>query len=82
MDGEWAEGRRTDGIAVMEVPVYDPSDRKRKSHERRRDERARNEKRRELAKGGKRERDREIGRTNESKVKERQREVKEKAWRR
>lgn len=40
MDGEWAEGRRTDGIAVMEVPVYDPSDRERKSHERQRDERA------------------------------------------
>lgn len=40
MDGEWAEGRRTDGIAVMEVPVYDPSDRKRKSHERQGDERA------------------------------------------
>lgn len=39
MDGEWAEGRRTDGIAVMEVPVYDPSDRERKSHERQRDER-------------------------------------------
>lgn len=36
MDGEWAEGRRTDGIAVMEVPVYDPSDRERKSHERQR----------------------------------------------
>lgn len=34
MDGEWVESRRTDGIAVMEVPVYDPSDRKRKSHER------------------------------------------------
>lgn len=32
-------GRRTDGIAVMEVPVYDPSDRKRKSHERQCDER-------------------------------------------
>lgn len=31
MDGG---SRRTDGIAVMEVPVYDPSDRKRKSHER------------------------------------------------
>lgn len=40
MDGEWVEGRRTDGIAVMEVPVYDPSDRKRKSHERQCDERA------------------------------------------
>lgn len=40
MDGEWVEGRRTDGIAVMEVPVYDPSDRKRKSRERQCDERA------------------------------------------
>lgn len=40
MDGEWVEGRRTDGIAVTEVPVYDPSDRKRKSHERQCDERA------------------------------------------
>lgn len=37
----WEVGRRTDGIAMMEVPVYDPSDRKRKSHEKRRDERTR-----------------------------------------
>ncbi|KYM82214.1 hypothetical protein ALC53_07214 [Atta colombica] len=43
MDGKWVEGRRTDGIVVMEVPVYDPSDRKRKSHERQCDERARGE---------------------------------------
>lgn len=32
-------GRRTDGIVVMEVPVYDPSGRKRKSHEWRREKR-------------------------------------------
>lgn len=45
MDGEWVEGRRTDGIAVMEVPVYDPSDRRRKSRERQCDERKRSSKR-------------------------------------
>lgn len=66
MDDEWAGGRRTDGIAVMEVPVYDPSDRKRKSHERQCDERAKeieraSEREREERGGGERSKGRSEG---------------------
>lgn len=41
-----------DGIVVMEVPVYYPSNRKRKSHERRCDERTKRERRTERKRKG------------------------------
>lgn len=82
MDG----GRRTDGIVVMEVPVYDPSGRKRKSHEWWRDERAkkrvrdeRRERKRDQRERAKR--TRETGRTSE-RAGRREGTAKEKAWRR
>lgn len=76
MDG----GRRTDGIVVMEVPVYDPSGRKRKSHEWWRDERAKKRVRDERRE---RKRDqRERAKRTSERAGRREGTAKEKAWRR
>lgn len=74
----WEIGRRTNGIAMMEIPMYDLSNRKRKNHERNdvmsdreREEKKKREKRKKEGKrkkGRERKREREGEREGEGRM--------------
>lgn len=65
-------GRRTDGIVVMEVPVYDPSGRKRKSHEWRREKRTKRYRREREGREEERESERETWGEGKEKARDRE----------